>query len=262
MQGNWGRSLLRSVLALAITATIGAIVLFGIWRAQAEHDFLPPKGVRLEMVRFASRNSWVATIFALALPLMLTWRSRIAPTVLRDAVRTLLNEYRRGLFGGTDGEVHENRVTLFKHKKRCWVSRRFRTGGWLVSVERSGHTTLESVVCFSAPDNGKAEGIAGYAWSKNGDVVVSGLKPPTVGSPDYDREVEDYAAQTRMTPERAKEHSMTARSFYGMPVAIGETVWGAVVIDSCEESVPRNGQKKAQALFVAVLRKMIEKGAL
>ncbi len=156
-------------------------------------------------------------------------RRQIGPPWVWKYVHFLLDTFRKHVFDDEDGEVHHHRVTLFKHRRcRAWWT--FGVGGgWLVPVERSGHTTLKRRTSFRAPDNAdRAEGIAGYTWSCRRNVYVENL--PDISKPDVsDAEIEAFASQSHCNVRwvRRRKHRCCSRSYCGIPVEVKGERWGS-----------------------------------
>jgi len=158
-------------------------------------------------------------------------RSSIGHPRIWFAVKQILDIFRDDVFAGQAGQpLHHHRVTLFKHKRfrLAWV--RWPWSGWLVAVERSGHTTRTRTVAFRAPDNADlAEGIAGQTWATRFVIAMSGLPDPT--STD-NAILTDYANRTFVPVEWVRARHFLARSYCGIPVEVKGRVWGVIVLDS------------------------------
>jgi len=156
----------------------------------------------------------------------------LGPPWLWNTVHSYLDSFREEAFNvGLDDAQHHHRVTLFRYKPWYWHFRRWPWSGWLVPVERSGHTTQASISVYRAPDDAdKAEGVAGMTWARRRIVNVSNL-PDLSEDPSRD-DMQRYAKATGMNLEVVKKKRPKARSFCGIPVEIKGEVWGVLVLDS------------------------------
>ncbi len=182
---------------------------------------------------------------------------------LWTTVHKLLTSFQRDIFQaelsrGDPMDLH--RLTLFKRLRfRCWVCK-WPWSGWLVPIERSGHTTQSTAAVFRAPDEAKrAEGVAGNTWRAS--VVIFRENLPDVSSaaaPPQD--VADYARQTWTTPELVARRRPSARSYVGIPLDVNGKPWGVVVLDSTDAACKRSdADLRAYALLQAVLGKILER---
>lgn len=147
-------------------------------------------------------------------------------------VHQALDELRDHVFGGHDDDpLHYHRVTLFKYHQWRPCLRKWPWSGWLVPVERSGHTTQSVSVRFKAPDEAdQAEGVAGATWSRMSTVRVSGL--PELGDHPTRDQVHEYADETFVSRDWVEDHLPTCRSLCGIPVEVNGKPWGVIVLDS------------------------------
>jgi hypothetical protein len=146
-------------------------------------------------------------------------------------VHFLLDSFRDFVFDTDEGDLHHHRITLFKHRRcRGWWT--FGAGsGWLVPVERSGHTTLKSRAAFRAPDAAdKAQGIAGYTWARKRMIFVEDL--PDICNGGTPEALLAFAKATRITPQWLVKHKVCSRSFCGIPIEVQGNIWGVLVLDS------------------------------
>lgn len=209
-------------------------------------------------------------------------RKNIGATAKWRLVKELLDTFRDELFGESGG-VHANRVTLFRHVgwkwavPRCTIHPRphrhwcwpLQTGGWLVPVVRSAHTTQRSCTAFRAPRENPAgaEGVAGAAWAERGIIRQEELpnllpKPPEQLAPEDER-IEEYAMKARVdvdwVRERVRRTSSCARSFYAIPVRVRGNDWGVIVVDSAEAQLPKpRTLRHLERTMARLLAKMLE----
>jgi hypothetical protein len=121
------------------------------------------------VLTWAQQSAWISIpLLTAGLALMQVVRSMIGPPWVWDTVHYLLDKFQEHVFEGQSGPLHHHRVTLFKYtRRRLWFCR-WPWSGWLVPVERSGHTTRRSHTVFLTPDDAdQAEGIAGQTGHKN-----------------------------------------------------------------------------------------------
>jgi hypothetical protein len=196
------------------------------------------------------------------------------PWVL-EKLQFILNEYQAKAFSAkaTDPN-HHHRVTLFKFKK--WVIfTRHCTGswywpwgkhmpwsGWLIPVLRSGHTSQNTNVIFSAPDNAdEAEGVAGQAWVKQNAVVYNDLPSPSKNGPK--RNIKQYCEVTtcpqEMVLKRLDQGKAMPLSIAATPVEVNGRIWGVVVLDSRSKDGVSNDSILNYELTVALIGQLLEK---
>lgn len=209
-----------ATFAASLKADTGAIAAnLGAWPATA--------------VAFMQAWAWLVTPgVLLAIPL-LDWVRRLNgdPKVWR-IVHDVLDAFRdKVIDSDPNDEIHQHRVTLFRHSGWAFVLRRWPWSGWLVPVERSGHTTQKTDIIFRAPDDADhAEGIAGLTWSRNKVVYVEDL--PDLSSDGSEAAIELYALRSHMSPSLVRQRRPRARSLCGIPVEVNGQLWGAIVVDS------------------------------
>ena len=150
-------------------------------------------------------------------------------------------------------QIHPGEIRV-----RFWLCR-WPWSGWLVPVERSGHTTRRSHTIFLAPDDAdQAEGIAGQTWAQNRVVVVNGLSDV---NENPSREVlAEYAQRTWIAEtwvlQKQRQH---ARSFCGIPVEVKGKLWGVIVLDSRNPQAIDQNADKFYRLIGRVLGKLLER---
>ena len=202
---------------------------------------------------FVSPLMWIqdrAWLFLIAIGIFIAAataaRRAVGPPWVWDAIHSNLDSFRDYAFPDQPGDMlHEHRVTLFKYVRWHWCLRKWPWSGWLVPVERSGHTTRRTNTAFRAPDDANdAEGVAGVTWASKSALPIHEL-PDLSGQPSSE-EVADYAKKTFVSQEWVeayiKRGRMLARSFLGIPVEVGGKRWGVLVLDSKREmrNSPRN----------------------
>lgn len=192
------------------------------------------------VVQFAQTTAWISIpVSVLVVPVLGVIKQRVGDPRIWGIVHRSLDDFRSRLFGTVDSAPkHEHRVTLFKWESwclrlQCWPPWR----GWLIPVERSGHTTQVTDIVFLAPDDAdKAQGVAGQAWSRRALLVVDHL--PDLKLPENPALENEYADFTWMTLAAVQKRRPRARSLCGIPVEVGGTLWGVIVIDSRSEELP------------------------
>jgi hypothetical protein len=167
---------------------------------------------------------------------------RLARKILQPSglVQALLDGLAATVYGDRQGKRHHHRATLFQHG---WcLRRRWPWTGWLKIKARSGHTTQGSRTSFRAnqrdPDN--VEGVAGETWTRSEIYMVDGLPDLNGIRNRVDREpiVAQYAKATSAPVEwvwqRIESGQHVGRSFCGLPVMSGGSMWGVIVLDSVD----------------------------
>lgn len=200
-------------------------------------------------------KSWAWLLIPAALSiagLSYALRKKIGDPAVIQVVHELLTAYRNKVVSerGT-GLEHHHRVTLFRHKEWAFVARRWPWQGWLIPEIRSGETTRNPSCRFraSSEDPDRAEGVAGLAWVSDRDIEINDL--PDVSFPNATNEaVATYARNTGVTPELIRKMRPHARCFYAFRVHLNNKLWGVIVIDSKNNSVPR---RKVEAGYEAIV---------
>lgn len=191
-----------------------------------------------------------------------------------------LNTLRDWLCCNISGDYDDNhRVTLFKYHKRYfglflrrkywsseyfpWTLDRTPWSGWLVPISRSGHTGQNARAVFWAPDSGtKAEGVAGIAWAKGGDMIHF-EQLPKISKSSSNTNKTKYCDSTRMSrmllESYIKEGATPARSFLAFLLLVGGEPWGVIVIDSqSEQGIDINQMQKAMEVTCSLLPVLLE----
>lgn len=159
-------------------------------------------------------------------------RKHLGSPWLWDTVHHHLDVIRKAAFDIQPGDGgHYHRATLFKFQQWRWCWKKWPWDGYLVPVERSGHTTRSGVSVFRAPDQAdQCEGIAGRAWANNQLVTVSGLPALSNAAPQEDFEI--YSRNTGVSIEWLRQRLPQARSLCGVPIDVKGRPWGVLVLDS------------------------------
>jgi len=182
-----------------------------------------------------------------------------------DHVELLLNQFRDCVFEQHFSDpVHHHRVTLFKHHSFWWHWESKWGGtpwtGWLVTVERSGHTTKNNITAFKVPDKDadNIEGVAGATWARKASVLVEEL--PDLSGTKGKKNVADYSKKAYISKDWVQSHQCPARSLYGVPIEVNGKLWGVIVIDSRSEKLPnRDLAEKFHKMFGKTLSKTLER---
>lgn len=194
----------------------------------------------------------------LLIPVLEGARRVIGDPRIWGIVHDVLDQYRERLFEHADeDQVHEHRVTLFKRVRWRWCMQKWPWSGWLVPVERSGHTSQKSHAAFLAPDEADhAQGVAGMTWSRNRVVYVKDL--PDLSAAASEADFEEYARSTWMPLEHARGRRPRARSMFGIPVEVGNELWGVVVVDSRHPAILEPEAKRYYSIIARFLGKTLE----
>jgi len=187
-------------------------------------------------------------------------RRMIGPPFVWETIHRLLDHVREEVFGSYIEPVHYHRVTLFKYVKWrfTWRSKggRPRRSGWLVPVERSGHTSRQTKVAFWAPDDADlAEGVAGHTWAVRKAIWVSSL--PDLGTDMSEQAYSAYAKASWVSVEELRREAPLARSFYGIPIEITGKPWGVIVLDSRNPTLIKD--RGSLRLLATGLGKLLER---
>ncbi|WP_281085133.1 hypothetical protein [Methylophaga thiooxydans] len=192
-----------------------------------------------------------------------------------EKLQFILNEYQNKVFSEKANEPnHHHRVTLFRytkwnlHTRHCtgkWYwpwGKHWPCSGWLVPVLRSGYTSQNTNIIFSAPDNADhAEGVAGQAWAKESAVILNELPSPSKNGPK--REIKNYCKVTACPHEIVDAKINTGKpmplSIAATPVEVNGKIWGVVVLDSrASDGVSRESILNYE-LTVALVGQLLEK---
>lgn len=237
----------------AASLTGAAGLLGGVEKANVEktREFLGQ--TTAEMVRSAQEWNWVLVPFFIALAALIGFATRwIGDPKKWNVVHDVLDQLRDEIFSeAADDVAHEHRVTLFKKKNFLLCKRGWWWSGWLVPVERSGHTSQKTDVYFKAPDNAAlAEGVAGQTWARKGKpVYVRDL--PNLGGTPTDAELAEYAKKSFMALDEVRNRRPLARSLYGFAVEANGQRWGVIVVDS---RLPRLKERELSKRYRMVAR--------
>jgi hypothetical protein len=261
---RWLRSLLYRVFTLGeVLSIIISASLSASLRADPKHlaggwqIFSPP-------LAWIQDRAWLLLIaVGLFLAISTAMRKIVGPPWIWDAIHSHLDSFREYAFPDQPGDMlHEHRVTLFKRVQWHWCLRKWPWSGWLVPVERSGHTTRRTSAAFRAPDDAnEAEGVAGATWASKSAVPVPEL-PDLSGQPSPE-DVADYAKKTYVSKEWVeayiKRGRPLAKSFLGIPVDVSGKRWGVIVLDSKREMRNSPGKLSLYTILAKFLSTLLER---
>jgi hypothetical protein len=212
------------------------------------------------MLSWAQTWNWLfvpgAIFLAALLRLAMRW---IGDPKKWGVVHDVLDQFRDEVFKTPNDDVaHEHRVTLFKKKDFHVCRRDWWWKGWLVPVERSGHTSQRTDVYFLAPDNAEhAEGVAGKTWARKGKpIYVKDL--PDLSSNPTEADFVEYSRRSFMSLEEVRRRVPRARSLYGFAVEVAGQKWGVIVVDSRLPSMKEREIKKHYKMVARFLGKTLE----
>ena len=236
-----GRSLSRRYIYLGrvkvVLGTFGAVI-----PATLKADTISVKAYLgdfvAHMVGVAQAWAWLATPTFLLLAAFTGFlQKRYGDPAMWSIVHNMLDDFRSKVFSDAGSDYqHHDRVTLFKHTQWAFVLTCWPWDGWLLPVERSGHTTQSSRAIFRAPDDpDHCEGMAGLAWCANGGLKVFNL--PQLSSACSEEVFTCYAEKTGVTVPWLRSRLPKGRSFYAVRVESKGKPWGVIVIDSRRESI-------------------------
>jgi hypothetical protein len=215
----------------------------------------------IPLLLLIQRFSWLS-IFTAGLVAACTFAMKlIGPPWVREAIKKVLDEMHAHAFSGRNRAEFHDRITLFRYQRWCFRRDRPRLspyGDHLVPFLRSGFLTQKSSVVFQAPDDGDFEGIAGFAFSSNVSIKREHLPDVSPSSSPSEEDFRRYAEDTFVKVEWLKKERSTARSLYGIPVRVEGKPWGAIVVDSRQESIANSEQVvKSYLLVASVLGQLI-----
>lgn len=197
--------------------------------------------------------------------LVVPFRRRVGNPWVWDTIKGLLDQIREVAFRdrAAGSPLHHHRVTLFRHDRFRLAFCKWPWSGWLVPVERSGHTTRKCKASFKAPDDATmAEGVAGRTWTENQQVSVYDL--PDVSDDSGDRTIKKYAEMGFVSVDWMrkwlKREPVVARAFHGIPIEVRGKVWGVLVLDSREPGQIGKASSDLYAMIAWSMGKLLEKG--
>lgn len=195
------------------------------------------------------------------------------------AVKKHLEEMRKEIFCDQTYQhdlEQDHRVTLFKKQNLFFRFTMLGSGkegaypkvrmlaGWLCPVERSGHTRRSRVSCFCVPDDAsRAEGVAGKTWGNRQVVRVEDLPDPAaLGGEAAEEAITLYAEKTGVTKawvrRQIKRKRPLARAFVGIPVELSGEIWGVIVIDSRNPTIPSTNTIEVFKRHARVMQTVLE----
>lgn len=211
------------VVFTVLLVSLGAAIKVDAQSIRARSDFFA------DLLVGVQDWAWVLlVVFPLVLLVAVGAKKLLGPPWIWRAVHSLLTEYREYVFSDIqEAAPHHHRVTLFRKRFDFWF-----LPGWLMCVERSGHTTRKRIPIFKAPaDNpDEAEGVAGTTWVENRIIPVNDL--PDLSSNFYEAQIMEYAGKSWVSEEWVRKHRPLARSLCGIPVEVKGKPFGVIVLDS------------------------------
>jgi hypothetical protein len=239
------------------------LVLFGAIQradvAKGQQRFPELQGAFATVLSIQQNGWWLILIAALLAGLFGWVKQQIGPPWLWDTVKFHLDAIRQIAFKvePTDS-MHHHRVTLFKHVRWKTCLRQWPWSGWLIAVERSGHTTRSGVLKFKAPDMADdVEGVAGMTWANLQLVRVSNL--PTLAKDSSEEDVQLYAKNTSLSPDAVRDRPPKARSLTGIHVEVRGKPWGVIVLDSRRPDAILENNEETYRLVSRMLGKLLER---
>jgi hypothetical protein len=178
-------------------------------------------------------------VLLIAVPIADAARRWIEKQTLWPLVKSTLEDFKSRIYPAADPQFR-HRITLFRYSPWVWRWRAFRQFGfgWVYIVERTGHTTQNSRTIFRAPnDPDGAEGMAGTTWACNQLQAIETL--PDLAASGWENLAATYAADTCCPLDEIRRRRPKSRSFCGIPVEVKGKVWGVLVIDSRDPTLPK-----------------------
>ena len=250
-----------SALTVAeVAAYAVALALSGLLKADAKEAarIYAPLGTSVAKVQ---GELWIWLPVATAAAASVAWvKRKVGEPWYWESIHSLLDTFREQFFAAriTD-PVPFHRVTLFKRRSWLWTTRGKWWGGWVVPVERSGHTTQGTNTVFRATDDPLSnEGVAGVSWGFDRPVTVLDL--PNVGEDanPTDQEIANYAKLSWVDGEWVRANRPAARSLLAFPVEVKNEPWGVIVLDSRDpQGIKANPESYAS--FAKMLGKLLER---
>jgi hypothetical protein len=251
----------QTAKAVQYGAGIAATVFPASLRAEAEKFTGVAATFKPLVIWMQESTFWVAPVAVILVGILGWARKRLGTPWVWEHVKFLLDKFQQHIFPvpPTPGELHHHRVTLFKYVKCRACFARWPWSGWLVSIERSGHSTRRRWICFAAPDDAdRSTGVAGRTWAKNGMVSVEGL--PDLSNNPSQGDTRGYAEASFVDPTWVAQRVCLARSIYGLPIEVRHKLWGVLVIDSRLPVIARKDEiPTIFSLFGGYLGKLLEK---
>lgn len=223
------------LLATQVVAGFLAVFIGGLQKAdKAQIDELARSlpGLAAAAKGLQDRAWWLLPALLIASGGIGLLKKVLGPPWLWQTVHSYLDVFREDAFNvGPHDAIHHHRVTLFKHVGWCWKWAQWPWIGWMVPVERSGHTTQSKISVFRAPDDAdRAEGVAGMTWARKAEVAVSHL--PDLETDNSDEAFKAYAKATGVSVDRLRRKVPKSRSYCGFPIEVKGHLWGVLVLDS------------------------------
>lgn len=254
---------LRAVAVLKfVTRTLGvASILVGIaFKLPAEQVEILSQKNWLAAQLFTNLW-WVMPLVLVLLPVTEAFRRWVEKQTLWPLVKAVLEDFKARLYPTSKGDpAFAHRITLFRYCKWTvrWRAIREMGLGWVRIVERTGHTTQNSRTVFRAPnDPDRAEGMAGSTWVANQLLFVEHL--PDLSASNWESKAPKYAADTKCSLEEIKRRRPKSRSMCGIPVEVKGRVWGVLVIDSRDSTLPRAEIEAHYQMAAKYLSRLLER---
>jgi hypothetical protein len=243
-------------ISLAVTAGLGGIAKFDLSRLKGHADVVIPQLTKIQ------QHAWISIFTAGAVAACTFLMKIIGPPWVREAIKKVLNEMHAHAFANRNRAEFHDRITLFRYQRFCVRRgcRWWRLDDYLVPFIRSGFLTQKSSVVFRVPDDGNYNGIAGFAYSCNVSISREHLPDVSPNVQPTEEDYQKYAEETFVDIDWLKKERSTARSLYGIPVRVDGKPWGAIVVDSRQESIPNSNQVvKSYFLVASVLGQLLKR---
>lgn len=237
-----------SLISLPVVAGLSSGVGFAIDADLDAETYQSWPTVFIVVIQLLKNHSFFLLSMFLVVALLASIGLKVGDPWIWDKLQFILDEYKNKALNSKDSDPdHYHRVTLFKYKKfiglrKCpsgtwkspWNGNEI-TGGWLVPVLRSGHTSKKTSIVFAAPDNAdQAEGIVGQAWSCKRPIIV--VRLGEVKSTMSEQNKQKYAAKTfcsiGIVEHYIKTNRPAPRSIAAIPLEVDGKIWGVIVLDS------------------------------
>ena len=254
----YGPALVTQVVLGFFVVVVGGIQRANLQSFQDRGGLWQDLGVILGGLQ--SQSWWLLPLLLILTGTIGLYRKIAGPPWVWDTIKHYLDIFRDDVFDiGPQDATHHHRVTLFKYVWWRWGWVKWPWSGWLIPVERSGHTTQDNITCFRAPDAAdSAEGVAGLTWSRRNAIVeISNL--PDLGASPTTANFETYARHTGVTVQWLRQKRPKARSFYGIPVEVKGKLWGVIVLDSRSPAGVNQNAGKSYKSFTRFLARLIER---
>jgi len=247
---------LQGISAIALLLVGAALKTDLTWVGRVAPSFVP-------LITGLQKSAGLTVLILTPLAGLLSWwKKEFSAPWFWNTLHHFLDTFRKDVFdGASDAAQFRHRVTLFRRTEWAWTGFiRFRSGGWIKPVERSGYTTHRTSTVFRASDTpNESEGVAGQAWSQNCVLLCSNLPDCSREAHPSSEQIAEYARRTYVTTQWVNGHRPRSRSLLAIPIEVKSEPWGVVVLDSVDPFILDNVKQQSYQLFAKYLGKLLER---